>query len=79
MESDALAHEPAKWYDDKADNTPRITALANIAFQAMLEGYYYRHVQTIIVAIGEYPEAARDDSEYFLNRPHRVGLRQSKR
>lgn len=45
-----MAYEPAKWYDDRADNPPRITAIVNIPFQAILEGYYYRHVQAIIVA-----------------------------
>jgi hypothetical protein len=53
METEALAHEPAKWYDDRADNPPRITALVNIPSQAILEGYYYRHVQAIIVAIDQ--------------------------
>ena len=74
-----MAQEPAKWYDDKADDPPRITALANIAFQMMLEGYYYRHVQAIIVAIGQHPGAALELREYFLNSSHRAGLRRLKR
>ena len=74
-----MAYEPAKWYDDKADNPPRVAALVNIPFQAMLEGYYYRHVQAIIVATRRYPEAAREVREYFLNCPHRIGLRWLKR
>jgi len=74
-----LAHEPAKLYDDKADDPPRITALANIAFQMMLEGYYYRHVQAIIVATHQYPEAALEVREYFLTSSHRAGLRRLKR
>jgi len=78
METDALAHKPAKWHDPTADSPPRIMALANIAFQVMLEGYYYRHIQAIIVAIGQYPEAALEVREYFLNSPHRGGLRQLK-
>lgn len=73
-----MAHEPAKWYDDRADNPPRITALVNIPFQAILESYYYRHVHAIIVATDQYPEAALG-REYFLNSPHRSGLRQLKR
>jgi hypothetical protein len=56
-----LAYEPAKWYDDRADNPPRITAIVNIPFQAILEGYYYRHVQAIIVATDRYAEPALDD------------------
>jgi len=74
-----LAHEPAKLYDDKADDPPRITALANIAFQMMLEGYYYRHLQAIIVAIGQCPEAALELRKYFLNSSHRADLRRLKR
>ena len=74
-----MVHEPAKWYDDSADNPPRITALANMAFQVMLEGYYYRHVQAIIVATHRYPEAALEVRPYFLNSPHRADLRRLKR
>ena len=73
METDALAYEPAKWYDDKLDNPPRITAFVNKPFQAMLEGYYYRHVQAIIVAIDQYAEATLDDREFLLKRPRRIG------
>ena len=74
-----MAHEPTKLYDDKADDPPRITALANIAFQMMLEVYYYRHVQAIIVATHQYPEAALEVRGYFLNGSHRADLRQLKR
>ena len=43
-------NEPAKRYDNKPDNPQRITALVNIPFQVIQEGYCYRHVHTIIVA-----------------------------
>jgi hypothetical protein len=67
-----LAHEPPKRSDDKADNPPRITPLVNIPFQAILEGYYYHHVQAIIVATDQYPEAALEVREFFPNRPRRI-------
>jgi hypothetical protein len=72
METDALALEPEKWYDEMADNQPRITALLNIPFQAILEGYYDRHIQAIIVATDQYPETALQVREYFLSSPHRA-------
>ncbi|MCA1457051.1 hypothetical protein I6F35_28185 [Bradyrhizobium sp. BRP22] len=68
-----MAHDPAKWYDEKDDNPPWIKALADVRRQATLEGYCYNHVQPIIVAIDQYAEAALGNREYFLNRPHRIG------
>ncbi|WP_246756330.1 hypothetical protein [Bradyrhizobium neotropicale] len=68
-----MAHDPAKWSDEKADNPPWIKALADVRRQATLEGYCYHHVQAIIVAIDQYAEAALGNREYFLNRPHRIG------
>ena len=68
-----MAHQPQKWYDDKADNPPWIRALAEVRHQATLEGYCYHHVQAIIVAIDQYAEAALGNREYFLNRPYRIG------
>ena len=68
-----MAHEPLKWYDDKAEHPQWIKALADVRRQATLEGYCYHHVQAIIVAIDQYAEAALGNREYFLNRPHRIG------
>jgi len=68
-----LADEPLRWYDDKADHPSWIKALAEVRRQATLEGYHYRHVQAIIVAIDQYAEAALGNRGYFLNKPHRIG------
>jgi hypothetical protein len=68
-----LVHEPITWYDDQADNSPWIKALADVRRRASLEGYCYHHVKAIIVAIDQYSEAALGNREYFLNRPHRAG------
>ena len=46
------------WYDDKAENSPWIDALAELRQRAAREGYCYQHVQAIIVAIDQYAEAA---------------------
>jgi hypothetical protein len=37
---------------------------------AAREGWRYQHVQTIIVAIDQYAEAATGNREFFLNKPH---------
>lgn len=64
--------DPHKWYDEKADNPPRIRALAEVRHRATREGYCYRHVQAIIVAIDQYAERALGNREYFLNRTYRA-------
>ena len=40
-----------------------------------LEGYCFRHVQAIMLAIDQYAETALGNREYFLNRPHSIGGR----
>ena len=45
--------EQLKWYDDKADNSPWIDALAEVRQRATREGYCYQHVQAITVAIDQ--------------------------
>jgi hypothetical protein len=41
------------WYDDKADSPAWIKALAEVRRLAPREGYYYHHVQAIIVSIDQ--------------------------
>jgi len=65
--------EPLTWYDDKADNSPWIKALAEVRLRATREGWCYQHVQAIIVAIDQYAETALGNRDYFLNRPHKAG------
>jgi hypothetical protein len=57
-----------KWYDDKADNSPWIDALAELRQRAVREGYCYQHVQAITVAIDQYAEKALGNRDYFLNK-----------
>jgi hypothetical protein len=65
--------EHLKWYDDKADNSPWIDALADLRQRATREGYCYQHVQAITVAIDQYAEKALGNRDYFLNKPYGVG------
>ena len=37
--------EQLKWYDEKADNSPWISALAELRQRATREGHCYQHVQ----------------------------------
>ena len=39
--------EQLKWYDESADNSPWINALAELRQRAMREGYCFQHVQAI--------------------------------
>jgi hypothetical protein len=65
--------EPLPWYDEKADNSPWIDALAELRHRAAREGYCYQHVQAITVAIDQYAEKALGNCDYFLNKPYGVG------
>jgi hypothetical protein len=38
-----------KWYDDKADNSPWLDALAELRQRAAREGHCFQHVQAITV------------------------------
>jgi hypothetical protein len=61
------------WYDHDADNPPWLTARAEVRERATREGWCYRHVQAIIVAIDQYAEATTGNRGYFLNRPQKIG------
>jgi hypothetical protein len=62
-----------RWFVDEADPLPVMKALDEARRQLAREGWCYRHVQAIMVAIDQYAEAATGNREYFLNKPHRVG------
>jgi hypothetical protein len=65
--------EPRKWYDEKADNSPWIKALAEVRHRATREAWCYQHVQAITVAIDQYAETALGNRDYFLNKPYGIG------
>ncbi|MEH2537069.1 MULTISPECIES: hypothetical protein [unclassified Bradyrhizobium] len=65
--------EPLKWYDDKADNSSWLRALAEVRHRATREGHCYQHVQAITVAIDQYAEKALGNRDYFLNKPDSIG------
>jgi hypothetical protein len=62
-----------RWFDDEPDLSPWLKALEDVRPKATREGWCYAHVQTIIVAIEQYAEAARGNREYFLNKPVLIG------
>ena len=68
-----VMREQLKWYDDKADNSPWLDALAELRQRATREGHCYQHVQAITVAIDQYAEKALGNRDYFLNKPYGVG------
>ncbi|WP_426525006.1 hypothetical protein [Bradyrhizobium sp. McL0615] len=65
--------DPLNWHDEKADNSPWLTALAELRQRATREGHCYQHVQAISVAIDQYAEKALGNRDYFLNKPYGVG------
>jgi hypothetical protein len=64
--------QPLKWYDENADNSPWIKALAELRQRATREGHWYQHVQAITIAIDQYAERALGNRDYFLNKPYSI-------
>jgi hypothetical protein len=64
--------EQLKW-NDKADSSPWLDALAELRLRAAREGHCFQHVQAITVAIDQYAEKALGNRDYFLNKPYGVG------
>jgi hypothetical protein len=62
-----------RWYDENADNTPWLKALAEVRHRATREGWRYQHIQAIIVAIDQYAEAALGNRDFFLDKPYGIG------
>jgi hypothetical protein len=71
--SELVIAQPLQWYDENADNSPWIKALAEVRQRATREGWCYQHVQAITVAIDHYAEKALGNRDYFLNKPYGVG------
>jgi hypothetical protein len=68
-----MVTQPLRWFDDELNLSPFLTALEDVRTKATREGWCYRHVQALIVAIDQYAEAATGNREYFLNKPHKIG------
>jgi hypothetical protein len=62
-----------KWYDEHANNSPWIKALADVRILGTREGYRFQHVQAIMLAIDQYAESALGNRDYFLNKPYSIG------
>ena len=65
--------QPLHWYEENADNSPWIKALAELRQRTTRQVYCYQHVQAITVAIDQYAEKALGNRDYFLNKPYGVG------
>ncbi len=61
------------WFDDWENPTEFMKALDLVRRLSTREGWCYRHVQAIQVAIDQYGEAAYGNREFFLNKPHSIG------
>jgi len=59
-----------KYFSDSEDQSAFIKALAEARRLGVHEGWCYKHVQAIIVAIDMYAEATTGNREYFWNKPH---------
>ena len=60
-----------RYFDDEPNPTPFLKVLEEARRLATREGWRYQHVQTIIVAIDQYAEAATGNRDYFLNKPYK--------
>jgi hypothetical protein len=61
--------ETLRWYDEEAESSRWIKALAELRQRATREGYCYQHVQAITVAIDQYAEKALGNATTFLTSP----------
>jgi hypothetical protein len=59
--------ETLQWYDEKADNSQWIEALAELRKRATRE-HCHQHVQAVTVAIDQYAEKALGNRDYFLHK-----------
>jgi hypothetical protein len=57
-----------RWFDEEQEPSPFLKALEEVRRMATREGWRYQHVQTIIVAIDQYAEAATGNRDFFLNK-----------
>ncbi|WP_409977811.1 hypothetical protein [Bradyrhizobium sp. SZCCHNS2005] len=65
-----MVNPAIRYFSDSEDQPPFIKALAEAWRIGVHEGWCYRPVQAIIVAIDQYAEAATGNREFFWNRPH---------
>jgi hypothetical protein len=64
-----------EWYDNRADNSPWLDALAELRQRATREGHCFQHVQAITVAIDQYAESALGNCDYSpVEFERKVGL-----
>jgi hypothetical protein len=54
-----------RWFDDESEPPPFLIALEQTRRLATREGWCYKHVQALIVAIDQYAEAATGDRDFF--------------
>jgi hypothetical protein len=64
-----------RYFVDEKDLSPFLGALNEVRHAATREGWYYQHLQAIIVSIDQYAEAATGNRAYFMNKPVSIGDR----
>ncbi len=64
---------PHRYFSDEPDPPAWWKALAEVRRLAHRQGYCFRHVEAITVAIDQYAEAAMGNRDYFLDKPHSIG------
>ena len=62
-----------RYFIDESELSPFLKALNEARHLPTREGWCYRQVQSIMVAIDQYAEAATGNRDYFLNKPHSIG------
>jgi hypothetical protein len=65
--------QPASSITDETNPPPVLKSLDETRRLLTREGRCYHHVQAILVVTDQYAEAATDNREYFLDKPHSIG------
>ena len=61
------------WYEDSAETSPWLKALAEVRRLGPREGWCCQHVQAIMLWIDQYAETALGNRDFFLNKPYGIG------
>jgi len=73
-----MSTKRAVHFSDMQDPPEFLVALDRAHRLSCHEGWCRMHVEAIQVAIDQYAEAALGNREFFLNKPHSIGGRNSK-
>ena len=68
-----MVSQPLRYFHEYPHADPWLPSLNETRRLAARQGWFYQHVQALIVAIEQYAEAATGNRSYFLDKPQSIG------